>query len=464
MKLFAHELRLLLRDRAAWALLCLFAGALGYALWNGADLARRQRETADAIGKNVAAFDQQVREVLGAQSVDPRQLARQPLVALLTPAPLPLLAVGQADLTPSYEAVSLFRLEQPADARTEIENPARLLSGRFDLAFVLVWLFPLFLLALAYDLIAGDRETGTLRMALARGIAPWRWLGMRALARGLPVIALAWIATVLSGWTTADATFDGAVGARLAFACAVVGVYGAFWLGVAALVNGFARSAAAAASAAGAAWVTVVLVIPTLLNVVVETLHPMPSRAELVASAREAAGDAERRGNEVLDSFYKDHPEWMPPDMQADFMQRLLAQQEEIGRAMDPVRERFATELRAQQSMVETWRFVSPAIATHEALTDLAGTGYWRNEAFRAQVARFKQEVEDFYAPRIHGNRPLTRDDLPHLPRFTFEEESDSVWQVRVSSSIAGKLVLAFLLFWIAFRRLSARALSTLTA
>ncbi|MFN0008199.1 MAG: DUF3526 domain-containing protein [Planctomycetota bacterium] len=459
MKLLGHELCLLLRDRAAWVLIFLFAGALGYALWNGADLAQRQRETARTIGEGVTTFDKQVREALARQALDPRQLARQPLLAVLTPAPLPLLASGQADLAPSYEAISLFRLEQPSDARAEIENPSRLLAGRFDLAFVLVWLFPLFLLALAYDLIAGDRESGTLRMVLSRGIAPWKWLGVRALARGLPVISLALAATVLSGLTA-----DAAVGARIAFACGVVLAYGCFWLAVAALVNGFAKSAASAASSAGAAWVSIVLVIPTLLNVVVESLHPMPSRAELVASAREASGDAERRGNEVLNSFYKDHPEWMPPGMQADFMQKLLAQQEEIGKAMDPVRERFAAELRAQQSLVETWRFVSPAIATHEALTDLAGTGYWRNEAYRTQVAAFKQTVEDFYAPRIHANRPITKDDLSAFPRFDFAEEPDSAWQSRVSTSIVGKLVLAFLLFVAAFQRLSARALSALTA
>ena len=459
MKLLAHELRLLLRDRAAWALVFLFAGALGYALWNGADLAQRQRETAQTIEKGALAFDNQVREVLGFQQLDPRQLARQPLTAFMTPAPLPLLASGQADLAPSYEAISLFRLEQPSDARAEIENPSRLLAGRFDLAFVLVWLFPLFLLALAYDLIAGDRETGTLRMVLSRGIAPWKWLGVRAFARGLPVLSLALAATVVSGWTA-----EAAVGARIAFACAVVLAYGCFWLAVAALVNGFAKSAASAASAAGAAWVAVVLVIPTLLNIVVESLHPMPSRAELVASAREAAGDAERRGNEVMNSFYKDHPEWMPPGMQADFMQRLLAQQEEIGKAIDPVRERFAAELRDQQSMVETWRFLSPAIATHEALTDLAGTGFWRNEAYRAQVAAFKQTVEDFYAPRIHGNKAITKEDIPNLPRFAFAEEPESAWQTRVTTSIAGKLVLALLLFVVAFQRLSARALSVLMA
>jgi hypothetical protein len=145
-------------------------------------------------------------------------------------------------------------------------------------------------------------------------------------------------------------------------------------------------------------------------------------------------------------------------------MQQLLAQQEEIGKALDPVRERFAVLLREQQSLVEAWRFLSPAIAAHEALTDLAGTGYWRNEAFRAQVGTFKQTVEDFYGPRIHGNQAITKNDYPFLPRFAFAEEPDSAWRARVSTSILGKLALSVLLLAVAFHRLSARALSVLTA
>lgn len=461
MSTLLYEVRLLLRDRATWVLTGLFAVLAIYALNNGLELAERQRTAAGPALEAARTFDSQVREALQRQVVDPRQLARQPFSAVLPPAQLPLLAAGQADLAPSYEAISLWRLETPTDARAEIENPSRLLAGRFDLAFVLIWLFPLFLLALAYDLLAGDRESGTLRLVLSRGVAPWKWLAVRALARGAPMLVLAVLATWASSWWGSSAPLTGDGAQRVLHACAVVLAYGLFWLAVAAAVNGFARSAAAAATALGAVWVAVVLVIPTLLNVVVESLHPAPSRAELVASAREASGDAERRGNEVLNSFYRDHPELAPPGMQVDFAQRILAVQEEVGRAMDPVRERFAEQLAAQQRLVELWRFASPAIAAHEALTDLAGTGYWRHRAFRDQVEGFKQRVADFYGPRIHKNRQLGKDDAAQFPHFVFAEEPQERWSSRVALSIGGVLTLALLAALVASARLSARRLAS---
>jgi ABC-2 type transport system permease protein len=460
MSTFSYELRLLLRDRAAWALTALFALVLWYALGNGAELAERQRASVQPALESAKNQHVQVSSALERQSVDPRQLARQPLLAVLPAAPLPMLAAGQADIAPSYESASLWRLQTPTDARVEIENPSRLLAGRFDLAFVLVWLFPLFLLALAYDLVAGDRESGTLRLVLSRGVAPLRWIAVRALARGAPMLSLALLATWASSWWGPVASHASDAGSRALHACALVAAWGLFWLSLSALVNAFARSAAAAATALGAAWVTVVLVLPTLLNVVVESLHPTPSRAELVASAREASGAAERRGNEVLNSFYRDHPELAPPGMRTDFAQQILAVQEEVARAVDPVRERFDAQLAEQQALIESWRFVSPAVAVYETLTDLAGTGYWRYRSFRDQVAQFKQGIYDFYSPRIHKNQMLTKADAPAFPRFTFVEEPAERWHGRVRASILGVLALALLACVLAATRLSPKSLS----
>ena len=180
--LFKLELRLLARERVAWVMLVLFAAALGYGLWNGGRLAGQQREIAVAISKDKESFHAQLREYLGRQSLDPKAVAGQGTMAVLPPAPLPLLATGQSDLSPGHESVVLWKLAAPADTRSELENPSHLLAGRFDFAFVLVWLFPLFLLAMVYDLMAGDRESGTLRLALAQGVAPMHPLLRRALA------------------------------------------------------------------------------------------------------------------------------------------------------------------------------------------------------------------------------------------------------------------------------------------
>jgi len=455
-KSFTLELRLFFAERATWVLLVLFAVVLVYGLANGAAAGRTARDSAELVEKDTFQWATQVRDALERQALDPRQVAGRPTSALLPPAPMPALAVGQADLLPAHEQVSLWRLEKPSEGRSELENPSRLLAGRFDLAFVLVWLLPLFLLAAAYDLCAGDREAGTLRMVLAQGVSPRIWIARRAFARGAPVLLIAVLSVLVAG------QIGGAegVGARTGFAVLIVIAYGAFWLALAALVNGYARSAAAAATALGSIWVLFVLVVPTLLNVVVESLHPSPSRAELVAEARAAAAVAEKRGQELVSSFYRDHPELAPVGMQGDMMSRMLAVQDEVGRAMDPVKQRFESAILAQQEVVDRWRFASPAIAMHEALTDLAGTGYWRHRAFRVQVETFKDQLHAYYSPKFHKRAPLTKADLPNFPKFEFIEESSAAWRSRVLAGLAGIVALAIAAAVVAAARLSPRKLA----
>ena len=458
--LFHLELRLLARERAAWVLLALFAAALAYGLWNGSGLAQRHREVATELTLDAEQFQTQLRHHLAQQSVDPKAIAGRGTTAVLPPAPLPLLATGQSDLSPDHQTVVLWKLAAPADTRSELENPSHLMAGRFDFSFVLVWLYPLFLLALVYDLMAGDRESGTLRLALARGITPWRWIARRALARGLPMLTLAALATLAAGFLGGS----GDTGTRLMLALAVVLAYGLFWIALAVAVNAVARSAAGAATALGAAWVLLVLVVPTLLNVTVETLYPTPSRPELVAARRKASGEAEKRGGELLNSFYRDHPELAPPGQQSDFAAQHLTVQSEVGRAVEPVRQKFDAQLARQQTAVGQWRFLSPAIAAHEALSDLAGTSYWRHRAFREQVGGLRQAVSDFFTPRIHKRAPITMADFDNLPRFEFREEPAGVWMVRVLASLAGMLALAGALGVWAWRSLRPARLGLLSA
>ncbi|MEM7232265.1 MAG: ABC transporter permease subunit, partial [Planctomycetota bacterium] len=257
MQVFLLELKLLFRDRASWVLLFLFAGSLGYGVWNGSQSAQASRDSVKKVGERVDSFEENLVPKLMARKYPASRYLFYGESAALPAAPLPYLATGQSDLSPNHDRVTLMRRHIPRGSRSEIQNPANLMAGRFDLAFVLVWLYPLFLLGLAYDLIAGDRETGTFRLALAQGVSPARILVLRAFARALPVITLAIVGTFAASVLDDSAATD----LRVVLAAAIVLVYGLFWSSLAAWVNSRSRSAAGSATGLGAAWVTLVLVV-----------------------------------------------------------------------------------------------------------------------------------------------------------------------------------------------------------
>ena len=128
--------------------------AIGYAVVNGVRWVNFQRAALRAEAEQVARYERiTARERLERAGKpvtgfgDPRNPTMfgsrfGPRYAVLPPAALAPLSVGQSDLLPFYFKVSTDARETVV-AATEIENPHRLLVGRFDLAFVLVFLYPL---------------------------------------------------------------------------------------------------------------------------------------------------------------------------------------------------------------------------------------------------------------------------------------------------------------------------------
>ena len=75
------------------------------------------------------------------------------------PQPWAAFANGQRDVNPYLISATMLALEgQLYD--TEISNPVSLLFGNMDLSFVFIYLFPLVIIALVYNLIAEERESG----------------------------------------------------------------------------------------------------------------------------------------------------------------------------------------------------------------------------------------------------------------------------------------------------------------
>src|SRR5690349_1982892 len=83
-------------------------------------------------------------------------------LALLPPAPLSALAIGQGDVYPNYIKVTARSLDALVSG-DQIEHPLAVASGQFDAAFVVLFLYPLLIFAISFDLTATERDQGTLR-------------------------------------------------------------------------------------------------------------------------------------------------------------------------------------------------------------------------------------------------------------------------------------------------------------
>jgi ABC-2 type transport system permease protein len=445
-----NEWRGLAADRTLWAVGALLATVLFFGAFNGARWSALQADRqANLMAEQQERIADTRAELLKSPAPgtarrgfsDPRNPARvgQTLAAsyaVLPRAPLAPLSVGQSDLLPGYYKVTLATREA-LFAGDELENPANLLTGSFDVAFVIVFLYPLVILALSYNLLSGEKENGTLALTLSQPVSLAQLAAAKIFVRGAVAFGLTCAFTLLG---VLGAGVDlGSPGAATALAAffGVTAVYGLFWFSLALLVNAFGRGSATNAMVLAGAWLTLALVIPSTVALVATTLYPVPSRVEMIQAVRLATQDASARGAQLLGAYFADHPE-LAPDGEIDFgdyYSRKFVVEEEVAKQVAPLSGRFEAQIRGQQAVVSNLQYLSPAVLTQQSLNDLAGTGYARFAHFQSEAERFASVWRAHFLPQVYQRADFTAEGLDKLPRFVYQAEPEDIVTSRVGGA-----------------------------
>ena len=417
-----YDLKSLWRERGPlWLLAVAIALAL-FALAQGAQFQARVQQAAQAAqAQETAARDsaqQLARDYFAnpgdarfselkwwRSPVDIRGYAfREHLGFAIKPAlPGAALAVGQADVLPAYVRVRAESMESAASAY-EIEHPARLAVGRFDLMFFTVYLWPLVLLALGCSVLTQERETRRLPALQLQGVAPWRLLLAQVLTRTLFATALLVVAVVAAALSTGvvAATAQGA--AALAHWAGIVLLYTLFWAGVVAAVCALCSQRVTAAFAGFGAWVLFAVLAPALLTAAVGLAAPLPSR-ELYVDAMRAATDRVNADRvQMLARFYDQHPQWRPAKTAIDKLPSAvtrLARAQEQERLLAEVSNRFDSARAQREALFARWSWLSPVTQASTALARAAGTDAQRHRAFMAEAQAHHGRLREFFQARI---------------------------------------------------------------
>jgi ABC-2 type transport system permease protein len=467
-RILHHEWRALAADRALWITACLLTLMIGYAAFNGAAYVAFQESTIRALladqsvrlGKlntDLDDFEAGRKEPKG--FLDPRSAASVGTTAapymILPRAPLAGLSIGQSDLYPYYVKTGMRRRQLNASTE-EIENPLNLLSGRFDLAFVIVYIYPLLILALSYNLISAEKEQGTLALTLSQPVSLGRVVAAKAVLRALAligfVITISAVALIASGIPI----FTHEVFPVWLRWILVVVLYGLFWFAVAIAVNALGKPSATNAIAVAAVWLTFVLLIPSLINAAASAFYPVPSRVEMIQAMRAATREATANAAMLLSRYMDDHPDLLPLGTvnPAEFASNTATVQMETDWLIQPVLDGYDRQSALQQSVVDHFRFLSPAILVQGALNDLSGSSAERHRFFLTQVDHYLRQWQGFFYRHIFAQTKFTSAELRKAPRFEYEEESADTVDTRLLAGLGAVLAMTAAVSIVAFSAL----------
>ncbi len=447
---FTLEWRILRRDRAAVGILGIFAvflilsalagGRHADALSDGLAASQAAEQAhLERLGDELSTLISQGADPRARDPRDPMWMGQEgaPRMAILPPAPLAPLAVGQRDLQPQAIRVSSkVHLEGEFNSETSMSGPARLTTGAFDPAFLFVILFPLIVIALSYELLSAERERGTLAMLLSQPISQGALVLGKAGARAVALCAVT-LAFALVGLLVAGAPL-GAPGAWLHVLLygLVLVAWAIFWFSAAIFVNSRGGTSARNALTLVGMWLTLVIVVPGLVGVAVDLLYPPPSRLEQIHEAREDNRDLEQKRTALLGRHDVD------PDMSKVAVE-LVEVEEELAAREAPAHAAEQEHLQRRSALIGALRFVTPALLVQLALEDLAGSGQTRHQRFDEQVDDYHQRLRAHHVALIRAGATMTPKAMDATPTFHFQEEPLAGLLGRVLTGVLGLLLAA---------------------
>ncbi|MDM0018851.1 ABC transporter permease [Variovorax saccharolyticus] len=431
MSWLAHEWRLLARSRICGFALLLLLAITSASVACGLHEIRRQQESIERLG---ALNDTELARLANrhARGESAGYAAYYSFHHTWdAPSVSAFAALGLRDVAPYALRVRALGLQAQLH-EGETFNPEMALPGKFDFAFVLIYIAPLILIALLHDLVSSERQSGRLRMLLAMSGArgsPWlRRVGLRF------ALVLACMALPL----LAGALWSGVSAGVLAAMLSIVAGYLAFWTGLAFFVATVGMRSTTNATLLMGLWALLTLALPALANVGVTRMAPVQQGVDLMLAQRQdihAAWDRPR--DATMAAFFQTHPEWKDTSpLPWGFHWKWYYAFQQLGdeRVADQAKAYRDGLLRRQRWTRRLGDFL-PGVGAQAALHRLADTDLEAQLAFQDRITAFHGEVRRFYYPYVFDEVAFTREDFLKAPRFRLTERAadaapDATWSI----------------------------------
>jgi len=326
--------------------------------------------------------------------------------------PLAGLCLGQRDLFPVYYGFNVTDLARQVNVG-ELANPMKLLTGNFDLSYVFVFLIPLLIIALFYNIYAREKEGGTLSLLRSQPVSLTTILLSKGLLR-LLIVLLTVTVLLLLGFALQGISLFQQFGLFVSWLLIIYG-YCLLWTLLMSVVIALKRSAALSAMLGLGIWLIFTLITPALLNLFVSAQEPLPNRAEAIHAVRSLNDkNWEMPKSFVFDRFYQENPDFPRVDT-ADFYPFYYASFTLLDSEANTLNQQFETQVAKRNQRLKRWEWLAPAAMVHEKLSTLSQTDRQSHREFITEMYAYHQELKEIYYDKIFSSEMFAPSDLEVL-------------------------------------------------
>ncbi|WP_062058575.1 DUF3526 domain-containing protein [Aquimarina longa] len=354
------------------------------------------------------------------------------------------LSIGQRDVNPSIQTVTIRGLEgQKYD--TDFENPSLLLSGNLDLGFVIIYLFPLVLIALTFNLFSEEKERKTWRLIASQTASTVNFLYKKLTIR---VLFLYMILIVL--FLLAISILQIPINEALLAFISISVFYLAFWTSLCFLVVSFQKNSSFNALALLSVWITLTILFPAIVNNYVMNTYPVPEALRTMIEQRDGYHEKWDEAKEVtMDNFFAHYPQYKKYPVPKDKFSWLWyygMQQMGDDESRESSKE-MKEKILLRESISQTIATIIPTMHTQLMFNQITQTDLNNHMQFLDHLDKFHEELRLYFYPKIFENYLVKNEDWSKFKPKIALIQNHINWGKSIYSLLFITLLISFLTF-----------------
>ncbi|MEL1253122.1 DUF3526 domain-containing protein [Flavobacterium sp. DGU38] len=335
--------------------------------------------------------------------------------------PISSLAIGQRDVNPSIQSVTIRGLEgQKYDS--ELNNPHNLMLGNIDFSFVLIYLFPLLIIAFTYNVISEEKESGTWKIVATQSDNTFLYILKLFYIRILSLVMLLTIVLFIAIFLL-NIPFN-----KSLFTFYTISIlYILFWFAVCFFIVSLQKNSNFNAVILLTIWLFLIIILPATINTYIVNKYPVPEALELTLKQRNAYHEKwDMDKTATMDKFYQHYPQfknYVLPDTEFSWLWYYAMQQ--MGDDESEVQSKeLETKLKQRNEASQNIAQFIPTMHTQIQLNEIAKSDLGNQLLFMEKTNQFHEKLRLYFYPKIFDNADVKKENWSKFKVETFEDTS----------------------------------------
>ena len=350
------------------------------------------------------------------------------------------LAIGHRDIHPSVQSVNIRNLEEQKYT-SELKNPLYQLLGNIDFSFVLIYLFPLIIIAFCFNLMSEEKENGTWKLVLSQSEKPLKVIRKKLFIRSASIF-LTFFILLFIGKIYLKIPID------IDFAAfALTGaLYLSFWFALVWFIVSIQKTSPQNALLLLFSWVALTIIIPASVNALMVNLYPVPEAFNTVLDSRDGYHNKwDEPKAPTIEKFKKHYPQFAKyehPEGKSFGWFWYFAMQQMGDDEAASASKTMKAKLQQRDNFSRTMGYFIPSIHTQFTLNSLGRSDLNNYLNFLNQLERFHEDKRLYFYPKIFESQTIDSEDWGKIRLEYFKDSRSFNWLISLLPLILVNVIL----------------------